>query len=278
MKQILIPTDYSDCSVAAVHYAINFAKDLGGAEIHFLNCLDVSDWISKESTSADNKYVNLLDKLELQIDQLDKFIDRFNLGDLSFKRSFKRGKPAETIVAFSNEIDASYIVMGTHGRSGIVEDYIGSVTQRVLRHASCPVLAIKENPTKAKSNKIVFLSDFAEDNKPIFEKCARLAEAMKSEIHLLNIDTPGYFSELSFVISENMEEFGKAFNGKKKYVRIHAWNVERGLAKYLKQEDIDLVVIPTHGRSGFLNSLRYSLAELIVNHLNVPIITYKIGQ
>ena len=54
-----------------------------------------------------------------------------------------RGQPADAIIRFAHERDVDLIVMGTHGRSGLQHVFLGSVAEKVVRHASCPVLTVR---------------------------------------------------------------------------------------------------------------------------------------
>lgn len=54
-----------------------------------------------------------------------------------------RGQPADAIIRFAQDHDVDLIVMGTHGRSGLHHVFLGSVAEKVVRHASCPVLTIR---------------------------------------------------------------------------------------------------------------------------------------
>jgi nucleotide-binding universal stress UspA family protein len=62
---------------------------------------------------------------------------------ISVSRRFIVGSPAEEIVRCANDLKADMIVMGTHGRTGVVRILLGSVAEAILRHATCPVLTVK---------------------------------------------------------------------------------------------------------------------------------------
>jgi len=133
IKKILATTDFSDLSANGVRYACNLARDLG-AEIIIVNAVPMDE------TDALDK--NLLERHK---QRLDEFLANLvpDLGtDLKIRKVVDMGDAYGTILDLAEDEEASLIVMSTHGRSGLPRMMLGSVTERVLRRAPCPVLAI----------------------------------------------------------------------------------------------------------------------------------------
>ena len=63
--------------------------------------------------------------------------------DVDVVTAVESGDPAKTILAYAEEIDADVVVVGTHGRSGVKRYVLGSVAERLVRHATCPVLTVR---------------------------------------------------------------------------------------------------------------------------------------
>jgi nucleotide-binding universal stress UspA family protein len=74
-------------------------------------------------------------------------VERKELGGIKHQLLVMLGEPAETIVKAARQVNADLIVMATHGRHGLLYLFLGSVVETVLRHAPCPVLAIRPQPT-----------------------------------------------------------------------------------------------------------------------------------
>lgn len=133
IKKILAPTDLSDVSANGVTYACNLAKDLG-AEIIFLNVAPLD-----ETSAFDKRLIEKHKKL------LDEFLTH-HLPDIGaavkFRKIVDMGPAYTTIIDAAKNENVDLIVMSTHGRSGLPRMLLGSVTERVLRSSSCPVLAI----------------------------------------------------------------------------------------------------------------------------------------
>ena len=138
LKRILAPTDLSDLSARGVHYACRLAKDVG-AEVTILNVVFVDE-------SGINKR-----EMEEHKQRLEEFVAK-NVADvganLKMRKVVDSGQAYGTIVERAENEQIDLIVMSSHGRSGLSRMLIGSVTDKVLRMAHCPVLVVpleKEN-------------------------------------------------------------------------------------------------------------------------------------
>ena len=140
IQKILVPTDGSDYSVRASEYAIGIAKMLS-AQIIVVYVIDtvVIDQISKTTER---------DSVEQELKEDGQRYIHYVLG-LSAKEGVKsssllvKGSPYEQIVHLARELNIDLIVMGTYGRRGTERVLIGSVAERVIEYAPCPVLVVK---------------------------------------------------------------------------------------------------------------------------------------
>jgi nucleotide-binding universal stress UspA family protein len=140
IKKILVPTDGSDYSIHAAEYAISIAKT-HDAQIMVVYVLDevVIDRFSKITEREDIER-------ELKADG-QRYIN-YILG-LAEKEGVKatsliaKGRPFEQIVHLSDGLETDLIVLGTYGRRGAERILIGSVAERVIEYARCPVLVVK---------------------------------------------------------------------------------------------------------------------------------------
>jgi len=132
--RILAPTDGSDPSNRGVDRAIKLAEQFDAA-VHALYVVDqarAGDWdIVVERQEAEGESA------------LDAAAERADAAGVELEKHLRRGSPAEEILEFVAEADTGLIVMGTHGRSGIDRiRHAGSTTERVIRGATIPVLAV----------------------------------------------------------------------------------------------------------------------------------------
>ena len=149
IKKILAPTDLSPFSAIGVRYACNLAKAMG-AEVIVAHAVSTSEFMSHATslkiTSSGAEANDLLGKLaEHHKLLLRKFAEQQLPGaeaDLNVQPIVEMGDPHTLIVNWARDKAVDLIVMSTHGRSGLHRMVLGSVTEKVLRSASCPVLAI----------------------------------------------------------------------------------------------------------------------------------------
>lgn len=148
LMRLLVPTDFSPTSEIALQYAIDMAPP--GAAIHLLHVVD-----NGRLTAAypDGFYVELPGAREQMIGEANERLktiarsaDRPNL---TLTTEVGEGWPVAAIVQDAVVRDADLIVMGTHGRTGLAHALLGSVAERVLRTAPCPVLVVRDDSRAA---------------------------------------------------------------------------------------------------------------------------------
>jgi len=142
IKRILVPTDFSECSQQAAHYAWELA-------VRFDAQIDVLHVIESPIAAMPSPGVpfppELLEGAEKQAEQeLQRWMQREEKEhSLDVNRTVLRGTPFLEIVRYAKSNGADLIVVGTHGRSGLAHTLIGSVAERVVRKAPCPVLSVR---------------------------------------------------------------------------------------------------------------------------------------
>jgi len=143
--RILVPTDFSPPSDAAMEYAKRLATTFGSS-INFLHVID--DPGAASAFIADGYAPATADLRELALTEARVRLEQ--LLSAADRRRFRVttdaiiGVPADTIVDYALATDAAIIVMGTHGRSGLAHLLMGSVAEHVVRTASCPVLTVRQ--------------------------------------------------------------------------------------------------------------------------------------
>ena len=136
-ERILLPTDGSTGTAHVALQAIDLAEQYG-ATIHVLHVIDTD--MRSVLTEAGSGF----DTLEKRGENAVGMIERIGQGhSVEMETEIRTGDPAETILTVAEEIDADLIVCGTHGRSGVRRQLLGSVAERVVRHASQPVLTVQ---------------------------------------------------------------------------------------------------------------------------------------
>lgn len=147
IKKILAPTDYSELSCGGLRHAFETARELG-AEVIVLHVVSMSDdWFPKHV--GRDPVRNLMAQQKEFLDKFlrEKFADSMNLVEV--RQRVELGTAYSNIAELAEREGVDLIVMSTHGRTGVDHILLGSVTEKVIAHAPCPVLAIPATKSHA---------------------------------------------------------------------------------------------------------------------------------
>jgi len=143
LKKVLLPTDFSDYSDAARAYACSFVEKFE-AELHLLHVLQDLVAMAPEPGMAFPPPGDYMKELQESAEQaLAKRPGDEVSADVTVLREVRHGTPFLEIIRYAKEHDVDLIVMGTHGRSGLAHVLLGSVAEKVVRKAPCPVLTVR---------------------------------------------------------------------------------------------------------------------------------------
>jgi len=201
IRRILCPTDFSEFSDIAFRYALSIAQ-------HYRSKLFVEhvveSWQHPEAAFVPAHYYvefrsHLLRKGQ---EELHRFVKNHANNEIRPEPVVDEGIAADSILALAEAQEVDLIVMGTHGRRGFDRLMVGSVTERVLRKASCPVLAVHKpshdflssrGQDPAHLNRILFCTDFSENSRRALSYALSLTAEYNAELTLLHVlkDIPG---------------------------------------------------------------------------------------
>ncbi len=141
LNTILVPSDFSECSDAAVRYGLELARRFD-AEVHLLHV--VPDPLT-QPWAVEGFSAPLADNLTAwQTDARERLTRLVPAGDLHrVTVAVTVASPFLEIVRYAEENRADLIVMGTHGRGGVTHMLLGSIAEKVIRRAPCPVLTVR---------------------------------------------------------------------------------------------------------------------------------------
>jgi len=142
IKKILCPIDFSGPSVQGFEYAVEFAKQFG-AEIEILYVLPVMPPYPTDPNSEFRvpEFEAILHK-EAE-DQLDALVKEKIPTGINVKATIGHGHAAKEIIKVAEESKADLVVIATQGHSGWHHLLLGSVAEKVIRHAPCPVFIVR---------------------------------------------------------------------------------------------------------------------------------------
>ena len=150
ITRILVPTDFSETSDAALEYARVLARRFG-ASLHLLHVVD--DPFVTEGLAAEAYITEAPTIRTAMLEEARARLAHRAAGCTTTEAIFGRG--AVTIVEYAQQVGTDLIVMGTHGRTGLAHLFLGSVAERVVRTAPCAVLTVGREAAPARHPQIV---------------------------------------------------------------------------------------------------------------------------
>lgn len=127
IKKLLVTTDFSDYSAAALEYALSFA-DVHRADVHLLHAIEGHPNTEEEANAHEKMQKFIFEK-----------VDEYT----SVHQVILVGSPPDEIIRYAREHVIDLIVIATHGRTGLAHVVMGSIAEKVIRHSTVPVLAVK---------------------------------------------------------------------------------------------------------------------------------------
>ncbi len=277
MKNILLPTDFSDNSINAIHYAINFFKEVD-CKFYLLNIYRIP-YVAPdiEKTSFDQYNIAEMEEILLKSSQekLKKTVDQFK---------DRKGKNHQFEIIsdynfFINSIgnnikknNIDLIVMGTKGATGAKEIFMGSNTGDVIMKTNCNVLAVPENSVYQKPLEITFPTDFRIPYKE--EELDQLVEISKmhqSNVRILLFDKKGDLDEEQ---KFNKKTLNKIFDKvPHSYHTLTNIDFEEALNCFTQSRgDVDLITIIAKHYNFFQRLFFKPKVEELSFHSNIPLL------
>jgi len=218
--------------------------------------------------------------LKLAEKKFEEFLKKDYLKGLKITPIIKHFKVFSEVNDVAEEYGADLIIMGSHGASGLKEFFIGSNTEKVVRHSNIPVMVIKHNPILVDFEHVVFACDFSEDAVKPFINATKFFKKLGSKVHLIYVNLPNEQFRSTAEMEGKVHLFFKKVNGDLNYdhsVKYFSdYTIEQGVLNYANAIGADLIAVATHGRTGFSHLLEGSITEDIANHSTLPVISFKI--
>jgi nucleotide-binding universal stress UspA family protein len=292
IQRILVPTDFSKSSKAAIAYAIDTARSTG-ARIHLIHAYGVPSVALGHAGAIGIGEV--IGSLRLAASQkLDAVRKEVETAGVECGMDLSAMSPQDAIAAAALKTRADCVIMGTRGLTGIRHAIMGSVAERTLRTAPCPVLTVN-GPAQAPpsiARKILVPSDFSPASIAALEIATEWG-GPDSEIVLLHAhyeaglikpfapqersaDSPSH-RELQARMDETVRAV--AVNDGRISTRIEEGVSESTAILLVAAEPgFDLIVMGTHGRSGLPHLVMGSVAERVLREAKCPIVAIKVAD
>ncbi|MCP4036062.1 MAG: universal stress protein [bacterium] len=288
---IVVPTDFSPLSEAAVERAVDLAR-LNGASIHLVHAVRFPMIATPYEVSVPAAVFEGVRKAaESQMDDARKTIVDKGISTVTTEIA-DAGEADQAIADAVRAKNADLVVMGSHGHGGIKRAFLGSVAERTLRSAGCPVMVVKEEAKKADEpiSKILVPVDFSPHSECALEVATSLAKRLGASIdviHVLDLP-PDYVPYASLFGAELEQKMQKAaedglepIGGALEEANIPAaLHTRRGqpsvaVAQAAQDLDVDLIVMGTRGASGLAHVLLGSVAERTIRTAGCSVLAVR---
>ena len=279
MKNILVPTDFSACAGYAIDLGFAFAEFFD-ATLHLFTCIDLPEDCDELSAEEKSKWSEKEQLIKNANVLLGEWKGRADREGIKLKTIITGGKFLQELQNQVTENKTDFVIMGSHGVSGKQEYFIGSNTQKAIRKLHVPVFVVK-NPLKQYAFKnVVFASNFDTSEKEPFLKFLDFIKWFTPEtIHLLSINTSGWFGQPSLLMKEAMEDFKElceGYNCKTHFYRD--LSVDVGIRHFAKEVEAYLIVVSNQNRRPLKRIFAGSNVEALVNHCDMPVLSLDFAE
>lgn len=277
MKKIIVPVDFSEYSERALQTAA-FLVENKEAEIVVVHMLELSNAVISHSESYVQEetffYVKLAEK------RFKEFLQKDYLSNIKITPVIKHFKMFSELDDLAREEKADLIVMGSKGTSGMQEIFLGSNTEKVIRHSKTPVLVIKEEAITTNIKNAAFACDFSDDDVDPFIKAQTFFKELGTNLSLVYVRTPSAKFKSTKELKDKIQKFLHKLqddNITEDSIKVISdYTVEDGLRYYVKENNVNILALATHGKRGLLHFFEGSITEDVANHSNFPILSIKI--
>lgn len=301
IRTILHPTDFSAGARAALGHALHLARQ-HEARLHILHVAptfgnDPLRGAFDASVDEETFYRHLWQEADVQMQSALGAFGEPDRADVEIQRVHSRGNaPGPVIVEYAEDQRVDLIVMGTHGRRGFREMLLGSVTQEVVRRVQCPVLTIRvqEDETTRVDGiaRLLVPVDFSASSRQAVVYAKELAALYAAELDLLHVvgvprnpelydqSFPLFDEVKTNVVAASMQGLERLMSetpGPDVPASCHVRTgyPAREILLFAEEHRADMVVMATHGLTGFQHFLFGSVAEKIVQRAPCPVFVVK---
>jgi nucleotide-binding universal stress UspA family protein len=272
MKKILFPTDFSDASKNAFIYALKLAKNIDAEiitlhvyELPAIDYIEVPVYLLKvyEITELSN-----FENYKHQVPVLRKIAEDNHLEHIKISNVLDNGNLIDNILKITKEEKIDYIVMGTKGATGFASTFLGSVTTKVMNETKTVVLAIPEHCQYEPIKKILFTTQFKDEDVEVLKKVIDLAKVFHSHVDCLYVK-----KESDRDNEKSINKWKKTFKDDSVDFHIVLSNDAEGIIlNFIDMHKINMITMHVHHRNFFEKLFHISLSKKLAFHITIPIL------
>jgi len=294
LRSIVAATDLSDTAAGAVHWARVIAED-HQADLHVVHASNLTGW-STDYLEIDARIPTQIQEATRQ--KLEEFATLHGQDDLRISTEVRPGEPCDVILSTAESRRADLIVVGTRGQRGLDYLLLGSTAQRVVQRALCPVLTVHPQAARQERpiRRILVATDFSREAEAALHVSLNLLRGDPSATRIILMHA--YLVPYDLVLADG---FVSAAAGLEQWQTAQA-DVEQRLEQYAeplreagvevetlglegyppemiidkaRENDVDLIAMGTHGRTGLTHVLLGSTAERVIHRAPCPVLTVR---
>ncbi len=293
MKKILCATDFSDFSNYTIPYGVALAKEFG-AKLYICHVIDLSS-IAVYGEFQLNP-VDQQNRIRKQAaEQLDEIIGE---QPVQWEPLITVGHTADEVSRLVDEKEIDLVIAATRGRSGLKRLILGSVTERLMRVLTCPLLVVHSPEHKFVDSvnqkitlkKILVGCDFSPDSDLAFQHALSLAQEFEADLHLAYVIEPSASSELlkpNKSLSKEIEQKlhlrltekltamvpQEARNWCMPQTRILEGQPYAALGQYAKSNEVDMIVLGVRGHGIMKTLFLGSTTDRVARQAPCPVLS-----
>lgn len=277
MEKLLVATDGSVFSKSAVREAVNLAKICSG-KLYVVS-------VVKTNLEYESIVPQIVEKEEEKMRQhLESVKDRASKEGVDCEIiSHRSEEPYQDIVDEAEKNQADMVIMGTHGRTGLKRLMMGSVTAKVIGHATCNVLVVPLD-AKIECGNILVATDGSKYSEAAASEAIGIAKRCGGSLIVISVA----LSDKEIELAEDDEEVILARDNVKKVIElaekegVKAEGIvvrgkpHEGIVEIAKQKRADLIVVGSHGRTGLERLLMGSVTERVIGHSESAVLVVRV--
>lgn len=275
MKNILLPTDFSETAHHAFEYALHLAEALEARiTLAYIYPKFPLEWNYPVPPVAD----------VLDADRVEDALQRFEsyqreaqvrLGkQIPVQLIIEPGEPVTEIVRLSRLPEADLIIMGTRGAASEAENVFGSITAAVIQRAFAPVLVIPNACTFRPIQHLMYATTFEAEDFSVMDTLLEFASSFGAHISCVHVEAstkPWYQMEFKFI--------ERIYNHRSHahLLRFFSFNhpdIQAGLNQFIRDTDVSIAVILTHRKGIFDRLLGKSFSKKLLLHTQIPLLLF----
>jgi nucleotide-binding universal stress UspA family protein len=264
LKSILCPIDFSEFSIRAYQYALSVAEHYD-ANVVALHVVELWKYPFSDYAACEADYAKFSRALSEGGEvRLREFVKKHTHNAAQPQLVVNVGYPPDSILWLAEAQNIDLIVMGSHGRRGFDRLVLGSTTNRVMRKASCPVLAISKPPHDAghagqeghqvhRLNRVLYCTDFSKNSEGALNYAISAAAEYDAELTLMHVvEHVPRSANAGALLAACEQELDKLIPAEKRKALKVRTAVSMGkpyqeIARYVADARIDMVVMAVRG-------------------------------